>query len=82
MQIHVALASALHRASDFSSTAMGDEVRRIALVRSPRPGISRSGTTIALGIDVSNAPQVLPAAVGLLAAWAGVMPLLANHPGS
>jgi hypothetical protein len=73
VQMHVALASTLQSAGDFSSSTTAQDCRRIVLSRSSRPSISCTETSIALGIAITAATQALPATVGLLAAWAGLM---------
>jgi hypothetical protein len=78
VQLHVALASALHSAGDFSSAPMGQECRRIVLSRSPRPGIACADLSITLGIDIDVTAQALPAVAGLLAAWDGAIRSIRN----
>jgi DNA-binding MurR/RpiR family transcriptional regulator len=78
VQLHVALASALHSASDFSSAPVGQECRRIVLSRSPQPGVACADLSITLGIDIDVIAQALPAVVGLLAAWDGAIRSIRN----
>ncbi len=73
VQLHVALASALRSASDFSAAPLGQECRRIVLTRSSQPGIACANLCITLGLDIDVVAQTLPAVVGLLAAWDGAI---------
>lgn len=73
VHLQVALAAASPRAGDASATEAARAGRRIVLSRSPRPGIACEGLTLTLGIDLHKAGEALPAAIGLLAAWALAM---------
>jgi hypothetical protein len=80
VQMHVALTSTLQSAGDLSSSTTAQECRRIVVSRSSRPSISCTATGIALGIAITVATQALPATVGLLAAWVGLVRVPASDP--